>query len=130
MSVSINEATGEVTFEVAGKTFRLHGSMERMADLERALGASGLPAVGNALAKQSAETTLKALQTLCVSGNEAEFKKLSFGAAMPVLLRATFAAVRAALPEEDEERGNAETATQQANGQLRGGDTVKSLTAS
>ena len=83
------------------------------------------------MAKQSAETTLKALQTLCVSGNEAEFKKLSFGAAMPVLLRATFAAVRAALPEEDEERGNAETATQQqANGQLRGGDTAKSLTAS
>ena len=47
MSVSINEATGEVTFEVAGKTFRLHGTMERMADLERALGASGLPAVGS-----------------------------------------------------------------------------------
>ena len=35
MSVSINEATGEVTLEVAGKTFRLHGTMERMADLER-----------------------------------------------------------------------------------------------
>jgi len=130
MSISINEATGEVTLQLSGKTFRLHGTMERMGELESALDANGLPEVGRKLSQQSARVTLKALHTLCTSGNQDELRTVAFGSAMPLLLRAIFAAVRAALPEEeDEPRGNAEDATR-GNGQLRGGVTDKSLTAS
>jgi len=129
MSVSINEATGEVTVELGGNVFRLFCSMARQGELERALGVDGLPGVNEKLSKQSADVVLIALKTLCVSGNEALLDDLSFGRNIAPAIRALLATIFAALPEE-RGRGNARAAAVVKNGQHRGRDTGKSLSAS
>ena len=88
----------------------------------------GLPGVNEKLSKQSADVVLIALKTLCVSGNEAELDDLSFGRNIAPAIRALLATIFAALPEE-RGRGNVRAATVR-NGQHRGRDTAKSLTAS
>jgi hypothetical protein len=129
MAVSVNEATGEATVELDGITFRLHGTMTRIGDLERALGVDGLIGVNEKLARKSADVTLTALRALCTSGNEAELDGLLFGRIIGPASAAIFAAIFAALPEDiGKPRGNAVAATK-GNG-LRGRDTARLPTAS
>lgn len=132
MTVSINEATGEVTAEIQGTTYRFHGTNKRMAELERVLEVPGLLEIYQKLNLQSARLTPLILATLCSSGHtQQDFDELTFGTSMPVVVKAISATITGALPppdEEDEKRGNG-LATR-ATGGRRGAATARSPLAS
>jgi hypothetical protein len=132
MSVSINEATGEVTAVMQGQTFRFHGTNRRLGDLERVLGVTGLPGIYEKLSLQSAPINTLILTTLCCSGHKAEdFDDLVYGLVRETAMRAILATLMGALPpiEEDEgKRGNGRAA--RVTAASPGGATGKSPLAS
>jgi hypothetical protein len=128
MSVSINEATGEVSVELGGQEFRLLATMRRMGDLERALQVPGLLELQEKLLLKSSDMTLIGLRALCVSGNEDQLDDLLMGPTIGPAIEAIFAALTAGLPKPGA-RGNA-AAVRLRNGQRPGRDTDRLPTAS
>ena len=131
MSVTINQATGEVTAEMLGETIRFHGTNERMAEMERVLGITGLQAVYEKLALQSAPINVKILATLCSSGHkEADFNAMPFGLLRETVTNTIISTITGALPERDEEEKRGNGAATRATGGRRGNATAKSPLAS
>ena len=99
MIMEINEATGEVTFEIAGKCYRLHATMKRMADLQAKLAVPGLSMTSLLLSQSDPRALYFGLKCLCSSGNGAEFDDMLLTPHLTVVADAVTAALNAGLPE-------------------------------
>lgn len=115
MSKRANPARGEVALEIGGHSFVLAAELERLASLMAESGIGELPALIEAFAFAGGDKGLKqaphpklvmtALQTLCVSGNEAELKGAVVGLsgmleAVPAIVAALLGD-RAALDDDE-----------------------------
>lgn len=100
----INEMTGEVTFDLAGKPFRLRATMPRVAQLQAELGIVGLGAISVRLAAADATAIYLGLKCLCAAADDmrqAELARLDDALLTPSLVAAQsaiMAALEAGLP--------------------------------
>lgn len=122
----VNSATGEVTIELAGKEFRLHATMRRVADLQAQLGVNTFGAIHEKLLTLDIAALRQSLISLCTSGNENEVDDLPFGAVMQPAVDGIYATLSAGLPEESKGNGHATKAQREPR---RGRDTEKLLSA-
>lgn len=67
--MQVNNLTGEVTATIAGKTFRFHATMKRLAAFEAAIDVVGLKAMQEKLNQQEIGATHRGLKALCSSDN-------------------------------------------------------------
>lgn len=122
----VNNATGEVSVELGGVTYRLRASMNRVGELEAALGVDGFGGVQQHLQRASARVTLKAWKALCTSDNAELLADANF-TDQAAAIAAIWKALTVGLPDAPE--GKAAAATGK-NGRHRGRDTAPSLMAS
>lgn len=99
--MQVNAATGEVTAEIGGTTFRLFASLEGMGGVEAALGVDNALAVIEALQRIDVKAIAAAMDAFCVSGNAALLRKMPFGRVAPQAVAALIVAIAAAMPEPD-----------------------------
>lgn len=123
MATTVNEATGEVTTELGGKTFRLRATMPRVAEYEAVLGVDGLDGVQKALQASKTKAVYEGLRCLCVSGNEAELDDLLLTPNLGEATAAIYKALTAGLPQEPA-RGNGRATTAKKTREPRGRDTA------
>ena len=97
--MQVNEATGEVTFDLAGKSYRLHATMKRMADLQAKLAVPGLSMTSLLLSQSDPRALYFGLKCLCSSGNSADFDEMLLTPHIPAIADAVTAALNAGLPE-------------------------------
>ena len=102
MTHRVNEATGEVTVDLAGETFRLKASLGRMADFQSALKKEGLQELFRALAISDQNAVLAGLRALCVSGNEAKFRDMVMPLVIADAVGALLAAMTIGMPKEED----------------------------
>jgi len=94
-----NPVTGEVTFELAGKTYTLHATMKRVAELNARLQVPGLEMVAMMVKCRDARAIYWGLVCLCSSGNAVDFDNLLLTPHMGDAGLAISAALEAGLPE-------------------------------
>lgn len=102
-----NELTGEVTFDLAGQTFRVHATAARLAEFQAALGVTGLGAMHDMIAHMDLRALFHGLRTLNSSGNADRVNDLPILAHLPTAHAAIVAAMAAGLPDPS---GNVEAA--------------------
>lgn len=113
--MQVNEATGEVSFDLAGKSYRLHATMKRLAELQARLAVPGLTMTSLLLAQSDPRALYWGLVCLCSSGNAKDFDDMLLTPHIPDIARAITKAINAGLPETEEggEKGKGgETAAQ------------------
>lgn len=96
-----NPVTGEVTFELAGKTYRLHAGAKRLAEYQAAIVAPGLSSLLGMLAVQDGRALYHGLRCLCTSGNEADFDTMLILPHGEAIVEALTAAISAGMPIRD-----------------------------
>lgn len=94
-----NPVTGEVTFELAGKTYTLHATMKRVAELNTRLAVPGLEMVAMMVKCRDARAIYWGLVCLCSAGSTADFDKLLLTPHMNDAALAISAALEAGLPD-------------------------------
>jgi hypothetical protein len=105
--MEVNAATGEVTVELAGKTFRLHATMPRVADYQAKLGVRGFRGIHEGLEQSDARAVYHGLRALCSSGNGEAFDGMLLTPHMAPAIAAIYKALFAGLPEaKDDDAGN------------------------
>lgn len=123
MATTVNEATGEVSVELGGKTFRLRATMPRVAEFEATLGVDGLAGIQKCLQDSKTNAVYQGLRCLCVSGNEADLEELLLTPNLGEATSAIYKALTAGLPQEPA-RGNARATTATKTRAPRGRDTA------
>lgn len=97
----VNEATGEVMFELAGKEYRLHATMKRMADLQAKLAVPGLSMTSLMLTQNDPRAIYYGLRCLCTNAPSTEFDNLLLTPHIATVSSAVIAALNAGLPEPE-----------------------------
>lgn len=105
--MKVNEATGEVTVELAGKTFRLHATMKRFADYQAALDVVGMGGMWSMLSQRDPRAIYEGMRCLCSSGNAAELDDMLLIPNLAAMADAIQAALLAGMPnDKGKSRGN------------------------
>ncbi|WP_119270856.1 hypothetical protein [Taklimakanibacter deserti] len=99
--MQVNEVTGEVTFKLAGKTYRLHAGMKRLAEYQAKLAVPGLQMTQLLLTQSDPRAIYFGLKCLCSSGNGADFDDMLLAPHLPAAAAAISAAIQAGLPEPE-----------------------------
>ncbi len=94
-----NPVTGEVTFTLAGKEYKLLASMKRLADYQTRLAIPGLAMITVMIKCRDARAIYEGLKCLCSSGNAADFDNMLLTPHMDTASEAISAALEAGLPE-------------------------------
>lgn len=106
--MEINQATGEVTAQIGGQTFRFHATMPKMAQYQAALGVDGIQAMFRLIQEGDARAIYQGLKCLCSSRNAQAFDGMVLSKVLPDASAAIVAALTASLPEpEPDALGNA-----------------------
>lgn len=113
MTMEVNEATGVVTFELAGKNYKLHATMKRMAELQAKLAVPGLSMTSLLLSQSDPRAIYYGLICLCTNASSSEFDNVLLTPHLSVIAEAITAALNAGLPapEGDGQPGKDEAAT-------------------
>lgn len=102
-----NDMTGEVTIDLAGKTFKLHATMPRLAEYQSRMGVVGLGALQRMIVSLDATAIYQGLRCLCTSGNEADLDTMLLTPHLEAANEAIIAALSAGLPEPSEKKAKA-----------------------
>lgn len=94
-----NPVSGEVTFELAGKSYTLHATMKRVAELNARLAVPGLEMVAMMVKCLDARAIYWGLVCLCVTPNVGDFDKMLLTPHMKDAAAAISAALEAGLPD-------------------------------
>jgi hypothetical protein len=111
MTHVVNEATGEVTFELEDTVFKVKASMSRLADYMGHLNVPGFAMMHMMIAQQDPRAIYHGLRCLCTSGNADKFKDMVLSRHLLVIVPALLAAITVGLPKGDDEE------TPQGNGE-------------
>ena len=103
MSVTTNEATGEVTVQLADRTFKLRATMPRVADLQSALDVNGMVSIELMLKVGDARAVYQGMKCLCASENVSALDDMLLAPHAPTAVEAILAALVAGLPEADDD---------------------------
>lgn len=104
----LNAATGEVTIELDGETFKLRASMGRLADFSASLAVPGLAMMQKRIEWLDPGTLYNGMRYLCTSGNEAKLRDMLLMPHLEAIKGALLGALVAGLPElpEKDAEGN------------------------
>lgn len=94
-----NPVTGEVTFEIGGKEFRLHATMKRLAEYQARLQVPGLAMITMMIKCRDARAIYQGLMCLCSSNNAVNFDNMLLTPHMDEAAQAISAALEAGLPD-------------------------------
>lgn len=105
---TVNAATGEVTIDLDGETFRLRASMGRLADLMANLAVPGLGMLQMMIERLDPRALYHGMRCLCTSGNEAKLRDMLLMPHVEAIKGALLGALIAGLPElkEKDAEGN------------------------
>ena len=101
-----NPVTGEVTFELAGKTYTLHATMKRLAEYQARLAVPGMAVLSMLLGQLDARAIYWGLVTLCSNGDAKDFDGMLLAPHLKEASEAIGAALQAGLPEPAGESAN------------------------
>jgi hypothetical protein len=99
MSLTVNKATGEVTFDLHGKEYRLRASLSNLARMQAESGIEGFAEIARMLQRRDARVIYWGLSCLCVSGNARDFDDMLLMPVLNEVCAALQAALVAGLPD-------------------------------
>ena len=105
MSVTTNEATGEVTAVIGGNTLRLRATMARVSDYQSALNTTGIAAIEVMLRMNDARAVYHGLRCLASPDDAQKADDLLLTPNLGEAVEAVCAALAAGLPEPEEDAG-------------------------
>lgn len=106
----VNEATGEVSFRLSGKEYRIRATLAGLADLQSALAVPGLTLLQMMIKEQDARALYHGPRCLLTHGDpEALAKELALPN-LALIMEALLKALQHGLPDPEKEthRGNGE----------------------
>lgn len=102
--MQINQATGEITADIGGQTFKFHATLPRMAEYQAALGVDGMQEMFRLIQIGDARAIYRGLKCLCSSRNGAAIDALVLSKVVTEASSAIVAALTASLPEPDPDK--------------------------
>lgn len=104
---TVNEMTGEVTFDLSGKEFRIRATMARLADYQSKVGVVGLQTLSVMVSGLDARAIYLGLKCLCTSDNADTLDDMLLTPYLELANEAIVKALSAGLPEASSKKAPA-----------------------